>query len=91
MKPFPLFQFHPTFRSCPACRNRLLTATRVGPAELQGPLQRMGITCYCVSCNRRYRAISRLPYRFVGWLGPVGRRLWWFFASFELTLQPEEP
>ena len=87
MKPFPLFQFYPTFRSCPACRSRLLTATRAQASVLEGPLQRMGIPCYCVSCNRRYRAIGRLPYRLVGWMGPLGRRLWWRSASLELTLQ----
>jgi hypothetical protein len=50
----------------------------------------MGVTCYCVSCNRRYRAASRLPYAAVGWLGPLGRLLWWLSTSLELTLRPEE-
>ena len=56
---------------------------------LEGPLRGMGVTCYCVSCNRRYRAIGRLPYASVGWLGPLGRLLWWKTASLDLTLQPE--
>ncbi|MDO8729788.1 MAG: hypothetical protein Q7J69_01170 [Candidatus Omnitrophota bacterium] len=85
-----MFQFYSTHRKCPTCRNPLLTATLVTRAVVSGPLQRMGVTCYCVSCNRRYRAASRLPYAAVGWLGPLGRRLWWLTTSFELTLKPEE-
>ncbi len=85
-----MFDFYPTHRKCPSCRNPLLTATRVTAAMVRGPLRRMGVTCYCVSCNRRYRAIGRLPYTAVGWLGPLGRRLWWLSVSLELTLQPEE-
>ena len=91
LKPFNLFQFHPAFRPCPACRRPLVTATLVTRVGTSGPLQRMGITCYCVSCNSRYRAVSRLPYAVVGWLGSLGRWIWWQTASFELTLRPEEP
>ena len=85
-----MFQFYPTHRKCPACRNPLLTATRVTARGVSGPLRRMGVTCYCVSCNRRYRAISRLPTTAVAWAGPLGRRLWWLTVSLELTLQPEK-
>ena len=90
MKPFPLFQFHPAFRACPSCRRPMVTATLVTKASMSGPLQRMGVTCYCVSCNRRYRAASRLPTTVVAWMGPLGRRLWGLTTSFEPTLKPEE-
>ena len=85
-----MFEFYPTHRKCPACRNLLLTATLVTARNTGGPLARMGVTCYCVSCNRRYRAASFLPYAALGWLGPLGRRLWWLTTSLELTLKPEE-
>ena len=85
-----MFQFYSTHRKCPACRNPLLTATLVTIRNTGGPLARMGVTCYCVSCNRRYRAASRLPYAAVAWAGLLGRRLWWLTVSLELTLQPEK-
>ena len=68
----------------------MLTAVPVSRTHLQGPLHRLGITCYCVSCNSRYRAKGRLRYEWVGWLGPVGRWVWWLAAELEVTLQPEE-
>lgn len=57
---------------------------------LQGPLQRLGVTCYCVACNRRYRATGRIRYGWIGWLGPFGRWLWWQTAGLELTLSVEQ-
>ena len=90
MKPFNLFQFHPTFRPCPSCRRPIVTATLVTKTSMSGPLQRMGVTCYCMNCNRRYRATSHLPYPAVDWAGPLGRWLWWKTVSLELTLRPEE-
>ncbi len=86
------FGFYPAQRLCPSCGGRLLTAIPVNRTFLRGPLQRMGVTCYCVACNRRYRAQSGLRYGWVGWMGPVGRWLWWQTTSLELTLEaPEEP
>ena len=85
-----MFQFYSTSRKCPSCGNSLLTATRITRTSMSGPLQRLGVTCYCVSCNRRYRATHRLPYAAVAWAGPLGRRLWWLTASLKLTLQPEQ-
>lgn len=84
-----MFQFYSAYRSCPSCRGALLTATLVTKTSMSGPLQRMGVTCYCVSCNRRYRATGRLSYPAIAWLGPAARRLWWKTASLELTLRPE--
>ena len=85
-----MFEFYLTHRKCLACRNPLLTATLVTVRNIGGPLARMGVTCYCVSCNRRYRAASHLPYAAIAWAGPLGRRLWWLTVSLELTLQPEK-
>lgn len=85
-----MFQFYSVPRSCLACRSKLLTATKVSAQTLQGPLARMGITCYCISCNRRYRGTSRFPAPLLTVLGPLGRWLWWRTASLELTLQPEQ-
>ena len=85
-----MFQFYSTHRKCLSCGNSLLTSTRLTRVTLSGPLQRMGVTCYCVHCNRRWRAVSRLPYTWVAWLGPFGRRIWWKSAALELTLKPEE-
>ena len=50
----------------------------------------MGIPCYCVQCNTRYRATSRLPFIWISWLGPLGRWLWWKTTVLDLTLKPEE-
>ncbi len=85
------FQFYPTSRFCPECRGRIVTATPLTRTYLQGPLQRLGITCYCVRCNTRYRATSPLPFGWVGWMGPVGRWAWWLTTSLEATLRSEEP
>ena len=90
MKPAPAFGFYPAFRPCPECHGRLLTATPMKRQFLQGPLQRMGITCYCVQCNTRYRAVSRLPFAWVAWMGGVGRWIWWQTTKLELILQSEE-
>ncbi len=87
----PPYQFYQTARRCPTCLKRLLTATPLTRAFTQGLLQRMGMTCYCVWCNRRYRATSSLRYGWVAWMGPVGRWLWWQTTSLEVTLLPEEP
>lgn len=86
----PAYGFYPAYRLCPSCGGRLLTAVPVGRTHLRGPLHRLGVTCYCVSCNRRYRAASRLRYEWVGWMGAFGRWLWWQATSLELTLKPEE-
>ncbi len=85
-----MFQFYSTHRKCPACRNPLLTATRVTAAVVSGPPRRVGVPCYGVSGTRRYRAVSHLPYAAIDWMGPLGRRLWWLTTSLELTLKPEE-
>ena len=82
----PAFGFYPALRFCPSCGAQLLTATPVNRTFLKGPLQRLGITCYCVQCNRRYRATSRLKFAWVAWAGPVGRWLWWQTAGLEITL-----
>jgi len=87
----PAFQFYPVPRACPSCRSRLVTATPLTRTFTQGILHSLGITCYCVRCNNRYRAASSLRYAFVAWLGPVGRWLWWQTASLELTLQGDGP
>ena len=84
-----LFQFYPAFRKCPSCGSSLLTSTLVTKLSMQGPLERMGVVCYCVSCNRRYRATGRISYPPIAWLGPVARRLWWRTASLELTVRPD--
>lgn len=83
------YQFYPTFRLCPTCRGRLLTATPLTREFTQGLLQSLGITCYCVQCNTRYRATSKLRYGLVAWLEPVGRWLWWQTTSLEVTLLGE--
>ncbi len=87
---YPSYQFYPCAKSCPACGAGLLTAIPLTRTFTQGPLERLGITCYCVSCNRRYRATSPIRFVWVAWLGPVGRWLWWKATSLELTLKPEE-
>lgn len=84
------FGFYPAYKLCPDCGAQLLTSTPVNRTFLQGPLQRMGITCWCVSCNSRYRAVGRLRWEWVGWMGPSGKWLWWQAAALEPTLKPEE-
>ena len=91
MKPTPAFGFYPAFRPCPECRGLMLTATPVTRRFLKGPLQRMGITCYCVQCNTRYRATSRLAFVWVAWMGNLGRWIWWQTTTLGLTLRSEEP
>ena len=88
MTAHPAYHFYSTARLCPNCGGQLLTTTPVNRTTLQGLLQRLGTTCYCMACNRRYRATSRLSYPLVGWLGPVGRWIWWKTTSLELTLEP---
>ena len=51
----------------------------------------MGIICYCVQCNTRYRATSQLPFAGVAWMGGLGRWIWWQTTTLELTLRSEEP
>ena len=80
------YQFYGTFRRCPECGATLLTATPLTRQFTQGLLQRLGITCYCVRCNTRYRATTRLRYQAVAWLGPVGWWIWWQTTSLEQTL-----
>lgn len=82
----PPYGFYLTYRLCPACGGRLLSATPLSRTFLQGPLQRMGITCYCIACNVRYRAVSRLRFPLVAWMGPLGRWIWWQTTSLEETL-----
>lgn len=91
MKRASPFGFYDVHRLCPECGARLVTATPVTRTYLQGPLQRLGITCYCVRCNTRYRATSKLPFAWVGWVGPLGRRIWWQTTSLEVTLRSEQP
>ena len=86
----PPYGFYLAYRLCPTCGGRLLTATPVNHLFLQGPLRRLGVTCYCVSCNSRYRAVGRLRWEWVGWMGAVGRWVWWQAAALELTLSGEQ-
>lgn len=88
--PLPAYQFYPAARFCPSCRGRLATTVPVRRLFLKGPLQRMGLTCYCVSCNSRYRATSSLPFVWIAWLGPLGRWIWWQTTTLEVTLLPEK-
>ena len=90
MRPSP-FSFYPAGRLCPSCRGPLVTTAPVNRIYLKGPLQKFGVTCYCVACNSRYRAVSRMRFQWTGWLGPLGRWIWWKTTSLELTLRPEIP
>ena len=83
------FGFYPADKLCPACGQRLLTHTPVHRTYLQGPLQKMGITCHCIQCNTRYRAVSTLPFSRVAWLGRFGRWIWWQTVELEETLRGE--
>lgn len=87
--PLPAYQFYPAARRCPSCGGKLVSSTPIIRRFLQGPLQGMGIACYCVNCNVRYRATSRLRYGRVSWLGPIGRWIWWQTTEMEVTLRPE--
>lgn len=84
------YGFYSTSRGCPSCGARLVTATPVNRTFLKDLLQELGLTCYCMSCNTRYRATSRLRYGWVGWLGPIGRWIWWRTVSLEVTLRSEQ-
>ena len=84
----PPYQFYRSSRLCPECRSVLLTAAPLNRTFTQGILHRLGITCYCVRCNSRYRATGWLRYRWIWWAGPIGRWIWWQTATLELTLSP---
>lgn len=86
----PAYEFYPAHRRCPACRGPLVTTTPLIRKFLQGPLHGMGITCFCVQCSSRYRAVSWLRFGWVSWLGPIGRWIWWKTVSLDLTLRSEE-
>ena len=81
----PAYGFYPCLKPCPACRGKLLSLTPLRKEFLQGPLQGLGVSCFCQQCTRRYRATSRLNYSGVAWLGPIGRWLWWQSAALEST------
>lgn len=85
------YQFYPCFKSCPSCRSPLVSATPLTLTHTRGLLQEMGITCYCVRCNSRYRATSWLIYPAVAWAGPLGRRLWWKTTRLEPIPYGGEP
>ncbi len=84
----PPYQFYRTYRPCPSCHAVLATITPLNRQFTQGLLQQLGITCYCVRCNNRYRATSWLRFIAVAWAGPLGRWLWWKSVRLELTVQP---
>ena len=81
----PAYGFYPCLKPCPACRGKLLSLTPLRKEFLRGPLQGLGISCFCQICTRRYRATSSLNYSAVAWLGPIGRWLWWHSAALEST------
>lgn len=87
---YSLFQFYKTGRFCPKCGQRLVTMTLVSKRTTQGPLQSMGIPCHCLGCATRYRAVSRVPFSKISWLGPLGRWVWWQTTELEITLQSSE-
>lgn len=91
MNPLPAYQFYATSRRCPVCRQRIATATPLTIKFTQGPLHRMGLTCYCVSCNSRFRAVGCFRFGWVAWAGPLGRWIWWRTALLKPTTPAEDP
>jgi hypothetical protein len=89
MKRPPPYGFYPSSRRCPSCKARLVTTTPVNRFYLQGLLQELGLACYCVRCNTRYRATGRLRFHWVSGLGAFGRWIWWKTATLEVTLSPD--
>lgn len=83
------FGFYRTARRCPECRQPLVTATPLTRRFTQGLLQDLGLTCYCVACNSRYRATTRLRFYWVAWAGALGGWIWWKTTSLEKTLSAE--
>ncbi len=84
--PAEAYRFYQASRRCPECRAVLLTTTPITLRFTRGVLHDLGIACYCVRCNSRYRARSWLPFTWVAWAGPVGRWLWWQTTSLHRTL-----
>jgi len=82
---FPAYQFYTAARSCPACRNKLVTTEPFASQFMGGTLYRIGLACYCVHCNNRYRATSFIRFSWIAWAGPVGQWIWWQTARLEPT------
>ncbi len=81
----PSYGFYRCLKPCPACGGTLLSLTPLTKEFLQGPLERLGVSCFCQQCSRRYRAVGSLRYSWIAWLGPLGRWLWWQFTALEST------
>ncbi len=84
------YRFYPCARSCPRCGAGLVTATPLTLRFTYGMLHELGVTCYCVQCNHRYRATHWLRFSFIAWAGPIGRWIWWKTARLETTLTPPD-
>jgi hypothetical protein len=88
--PFPAYQFFPAMRRCPVCSETIVSTTPLSKEFMRGRLNQMGLTCYCVGCNNRFRAIGKLHFSAVAWAGVIGRWLWWQMAELESTTPAAE-
>lgn len=84
------YGFHPCYRPCPACRGRLSSTTPLTRRQTQGLLHQLGFSCFCQGCGSRFRAVGRIRYSVLAWLGPTGRWLWWQFTRLEATTPPPQ-
>ena len=62
------FQFYPTPRRCPKCRELLLSQEHVTFGTSAKILHILGLPCYCMACNAHYRASPRFWMRFLPWI-----------------------
>lgn len=62
------FQFHTTLRRCPACQELLLSQERVSFGGTSKILHVLGMSCYCMACNGKYRVTARPWMQYLPWI-----------------------
>lgn len=62
------FAFYPTGRKCPTCGELLLSREPVSFGPASKILHMLGMPCYCMACNGRFRATGMPWMRFLPWL-----------------------
>ena len=71
------YKFYPTHRRCPVCGEKLLSQEPVSFGEAGQIISLLGMPCYCMACNGKFRAVPRawmafLPVILTGAAGGAG-------------------
>ncbi len=82
------FQFHTTMLRCPSCRELLLSQERVSFGTTSKILHVLGMSCYCMACNGKYRVTARAWMHYLPWISGAAMLCAGGLGGYTVLLMP---